>query len=241
MSTQGPGRPSSASRKLDSLQSPPMNPVPTGSRGVHEARTVSQFTDSTLIQRRRPPIAIRRRSAGFNMVELMTVVTIGAILLGLSTASYKYITNSNRVSTEVNGLLGDLMAARSEAIRQSYNVIVCPLPQNGGTSCASSTSWQYGWLVFADVNNNGAYDSGTDVLIRVQQPFTAAGDTFQSDQSVQLIKFNSEGFTVGLPTTKGHITVILHTNPTNNQWTRCLQVGTYGALTTERQGAGDCT
>jgi Tfp pilus assembly protein FimT len=163
-------------------------------------------------------------------------------LLGISTASYKYITNSNRVSTEVNGLLGDLMVARSEAIRQSYNVIVCPLPSGGGTTCTTtSTTWQYGWLVFADVNNNGAYDSGTDVLIRVQKPFTVTTDTLVSDPNVYSFKFNSEGFAVGLPTTQSYVTVTLHTNPVNDQWTRCLQVSTAGALATEHKGTGGCT
>jgi type IV fimbrial biogenesis protein FimT len=196
---------------------------------------VRQSASTPTASRKSDSVQLRRKSAGFNLIELMTVVAVGAVLIGIGTSSYKYVTNSNRVSMEVNGLLGDLMVARSEAIRQSYNVYVCPT-----AGCASSSNWQSGWTVFADVNGNGTYDAGTDVLIRVQKAFSST-DTFSSDQSVQFIEYNSEGFAVGLPTTKGHITVTLHTTPTNDQWTRCVQVGTYGALTTERKGTGDCT
>ena len=53
---------------------------------------------------------------GFSMTELMVVMAIVAILLGIGVPSYRYITNSYRMSAEVNGLLGDLQYARAEAI-----------------------------------------------------------------------------------------------------------------------------
>ena len=49
-----------------------------------------------------------RRHGGFSITELMVVVAIVAILLGIGAPSYRYITNSYRMSAEVNGLLGDL-------------------------------------------------------------------------------------------------------------------------------------
>jgi type IV fimbrial biogenesis protein FimT len=171
----------------------------------------------------------------------MTVITIGAVLLGLATSSFKYVTNANRVSTEVNALLGDLMLARSEAIKQGVNVVTCP-KSTTAISCVSggSTSWQGGWIVFADNDGNNSYGTG-DLLLRVQNAFTAPGDTFQSSDSVQFIAYNREGFATGLPTnSSGYITITLHTSSTNNQWTRCLQVGTYGALATQHYDGAGC-
>ncbi len=66
-------------------------------------------------------------SAGLTLVELMVVITIVAVLLALGVPSYRYVTSSNRVSSEVNALLGDLMFARSEAIKEGATVTVCPV------------------------------------------------------------------------------------------------------------------
>jgi type IV fimbrial biogenesis protein FimT len=186
--------------------------------------------------------ASRERSAGFSLIELMVALAVGAILTGIGVSSYKYVTNSNRVSTEVNSLLGDLMIARSEAIRQGVNVVVCPVSFSGTTpSCNAVSTWQGGWFIFADTNGNGAYDSGEQV-IRVQNAWTST-DTFSASDSAQSLTFNREGFATGLVSLTSHayITITLHTTPTNDQWTRCLQVGVYGALTTERKGTGACT
>jgi type IV fimbrial biogenesis protein FimT len=66
-----------------------------------------------------------RREAGFTLTELMAVAAIVAILLGIGVPSYKYITNSSRMSSEVNNLLGDLMYARGEALKEGQYVTVC--------------------------------------------------------------------------------------------------------------------
>ena len=92
-------------------------------------------------------------SGGFSLVELMVVITIVAVLLALGVPSYRYVTNSNRVSSEVNALLGDLQFARSEAIKEGATVTVCPTANfdfaaapicNAG---AGSTEWDKGWIV----------------------------------------------------------------------------------------------
>ncbi len=180
------------------------------------------------------------RMTGVTLIEMMMVITVAAILMGIGVPSYRYVTTSNRVSTEVNDLLGDMQFARSEAIKEGQSVTVCP--SSNGTSClAGTTTWQQGWIVFSDVNGNAAVNAPSDVVLRVQAAFTSAQDTFQSDNAVSAVTFNREGFAVGLPATAaGYITLTLHSTPNNSQWTRCLQIGMVGMLTTERVGAGSC-
>jgi type IV fimbrial biogenesis protein FimT len=227
----------SASRKVASVQSQPVNSQPSYSG---DFTRMSPATDGSSMPTQIPrPRKAFRRAGGFNLVELLVVMTLAAIVMGIGIPSYRYVTNSNRVSTEVNALLGDMMLARSEAIKQAQPVSVCPSAH--GTACDGTTSWENGWIVFSDVNGDGAFTVGTDNLLRVQKAFATATDTFQSDNAVEVVTYNREGFAVNQPTTlTNYITVTLHTAPANTQWTRCLQIGTYGGLTTEHSGTGGC-
>src|SRR5882757_3251037 len=90
-------------------------------------------------------------SAGFTLVELMVVIMIGSILMAIGVPSYKYVTNSNRLSAEVNGLLGDMQFARSEAIKEGQSVTVCASTDQ--LTCSNSTDWHTGWIVLASIGN----------------------------------------------------------------------------------------
>ena len=67
----------------------------------------------------------KNRQTGLSLLELMAVLTIVAILMGVGFASFKGITTSYRISGEINGLLGDMQYARSEAIKQGQSVAIC--------------------------------------------------------------------------------------------------------------------
>ena len=187
----------------------------------------------------RPAIALElKASAGFTLVELLTVITIVAILVALGMPSYRNVTDSNRISGEVNGLLGDMQYARSEAIKEGQTVTVCSSanPTAAAPTCSGATSWQSGWIVFSDPNSNQTVDANEPVL-KVQRPF-AVGDTFNSAPATSAVTFNRECFALGIP---NNITVTLHAVvPTANS-TRCLQITIVGQLTTQTSGLGACT
>src|ERR1039457_2312011 len=94
-----------------------------------------------------------KASAGFTLIELLTLITIVAILMALAVPSYQYVTNSNRISGEVNGLLGDMQYARSEAIKEGQTVTVCSStnPTAAAPTCAGNAAWQNGWIGCSDV------------------------------------------------------------------------------------------
>jgi len=175
-----------------------------------------------------------RSLRGFTVIQLMVALTIVATLTGLAIPSYRYITNSSRIAGEINNLLGDLQYARFQAIKQGQTITVCA--SSDGKSCLGSTSttWNTGWIVFNDANNNGTVDTG-EAVIRVQQGFSGT-DTLAA--GVGAVTFNREGFPVALT---GVVTLALHSTPAVNQWTRCVQVGLNGQVLTEQYGQNSCT
>jgi type IV fimbrial biogenesis protein FimT len=171
-------------------------------------------------------------NSGFTLVELMVVITIVAILLGFGVPSYRYVTNSNRISAEVNGLLGDLQFARSEAIKEGGTVTVCP-PDNTGQTCGNSSTWDQGWIV-TSLNV-------TPGVLRVQKPFATTKDSFVATLGQTAISFDRNGFASAQPVMlNGSVVVKLTTIPNNQQWQRCVETIIGGAIATEKYGQGGC-
>jgi type IV fimbrial biogenesis protein FimT len=164
----------------------------------------------------------------------MVACFIVGLLLAIGVPSYRFVTASNRVSSEINGLLGDLQYARAEAIRQGVTVSVCAA--TNATTCANSgTNWATGWLVFSDSSTSGALgtvDTATDVILRYQKALGGT-DTFTADQTIRFITFNRDGFVQNAP---AGVTFTLNTNPTNVQYKRCLSTTLVGAIGVQRNG-----
>jgi Tfp pilus assembly protein FimT len=108
-----------------------------------------------------------------------------------------------------------------------------------------STTWQEGWIVFQDQNNDQTVDPGDNVL-RVQSTFSGS-DTFIAGNGVSSVTFNREGFATnaagGFPAT-----LTLHEQTANAAWTRCLYITGTGLMATETPSSlalnapgGSCT
>jgi len=169
--------------------------------------------------------------SGFTLIELMTTLSVAAILLTIGIPSFKYVTTANRASGEINGLLGDMQFARGEAIREGQTVTICAAT-NGAPPCTGTTSWQTGWIVFSDTGVPGVF-GGNDVLLKSQKTLSST-DTLTADHAITLVTFSREGFTASLP---GAVTFTLHTTPLSPNYTRCLSATIVGALSTQIGGS----
>jgi type IV fimbrial biogenesis protein FimT len=171
-----------------------------------------------------------KRAAGFTLTEMLVVTAIVAILLGIGVPSYRSITNSYRLSSEVNGLLGDLMYARAEAIKEGNGVTVCA--SSNRTSCSGAAAWQSGWILFSNpASPPAANPASAAAILRVQGAF-AGSDTFVSNTGVSAVTYNREGFATtaaGFPNT----IIKLHDSTANAAWTRCLTISPQGLVATE--------
>ena len=175
-----------------------------------------------------------KRMQGVSLTELLIVLTIAGILLGVAAASYKGITTSYRISSEINGLLGDMQFARSEAIKQGQNVVIC-VSVNGTDCSANNTNWHKGWIVFVDPTNAKTTGGNGARVLRAQAAFTSQ-DTL-TDSTTSNVSFDREGLALGLLTTMsgaGGAVIPLH-DPTNNATkTRCLQVTNVGNVSVQQ-------
>jgi type IV fimbrial biogenesis protein FimT len=187
-------------------------------------------------------IRTRHSEAGFNLVELLVVISVASILMGLGVSSYRYVTNSSRVSSEINSLLGDMQVARSEAIKRGQTVTICP--STDGATCAGG-GWTSGWIVFTDWNGDGSVTTGApdnDQILRIQPPWAGNDALTTNNATIRFVSFNRNGLALNMPLDGSDFVLALNTSPANATWQRCLDITTTGGMKTEHKGdaSGNC-
>ncbi len=99
---------------------------------------------------------MRKKNSGFTLVELLVTLAVAALMLAWAVPSFKNLLDNNRMATRVNDFVSGINLARTEAIKQGQQGIVCI--SNNGTGCTGGTDWGVGWLAFVDVDEDGAPD-----------------------------------------------------------------------------------
>jgi len=166
------------------------------------------------------------RLSGFTLVEMLMSMAVVAILLVIGIPSFRFVTNSNRIAAEINGLLGDMQYARSEAIKEGQPITVCV--STNGTSCANgNNNWQNGWIVL---------NAATNVVLRVQTAFSSS-DTFVATNTISAVTFNREGYANGIP--NGTL-IALHDSTNTSNWTRCLSINLTGMMRSQTYDGVAC-
>jgi type IV fimbrial biogenesis protein FimT len=145
-------------------------------------------------------------SRGFTIVELMVVLVIMAVLMTLAAPSFTRLIQSSTISSNVNTFMADMRFARSEAIRLGGAVVMCrsDAPEAANPTCGSGSGpdfdgdglgdgWVSGWIVFQDLNNNGAKVS-TEPLLRVQAPIKSMDSILEGGASSSTkLRFTATG------------------------------------------------
>jgi len=134
-----------------------------------------------------------RGAQGMSLVEIMLTITILAILLAMAAPSVTSIVQNSRIRSQAGDMMANLAIARAEAVKRGVYVSLCPSSNWNVTppSCttgALTTSWNQGYIVFADANKDGNVDPG-DTLIAVVEPFP--GSALGTPPNA----FTSSGFT----------------------------------------------
>jgi type IV fimbrial biogenesis protein FimT len=79
----------------------------------------------------------KNTTRGFTLIELMVTVAVLAVMASLAAPSFRELLAAQRVRTTAYNIVGDLVLARSEAVKRGENVMVTPV----------SAAWSNGWSV----------------------------------------------------------------------------------------------
>ena len=133
-----------------------------------------------------------RWQPGFTLIELLVTITIAAILLAVAVPNYLTFIQNGRLTSQANDLVTMLNYARSEAIKRGVRITVCS--STTGTSCAASTTWDSGFIMFVDNDGDGVVDAGEDIL-QVRQAMEG-GNTLRA-AGLNRVTYQSNGFSSG--------------------------------------------
>jgi type IV fimbrial biogenesis protein FimT len=136
-----------------------------------------------------------RLQSGFTLIELMVAISVLGVLIALALPDLRSFLVSNRLSSDVNGFVGLVNYARSEAIVRNQDVVICP-KRNGAIGCQNSTNWgEYEIQVFVDINGSGNR-TATDILLKTIPSTDSSGTVRKIDRDggVGNIRFSAAGF-----------------------------------------------
>lgn len=112
------------------------------------------------------PFAVQR---GFTLVELIVAIALLAILTTLAVPSFTETLRGWRRDSATRELASSLNLARSESIKSSRQMVLCP--STNGTACVAGNEWRNGWMLYVDDGagiqanaNNQVYNNGERVL-----------------------------------------------------------------------------
>lgn len=137
-----------------------------------------------------------RRQQGLTLIELLTTMSIVAILAVVAIPSFKTMTGQNRMVQSLNDLVADLQYARSEAIKRGRNVIVCPANQRFN-NCKTTNDWSNGWIV-RDPGDSSITPAITAKVLRIHEALHDGDAMTEADRrsgdTAGRIVFNRNGF-----------------------------------------------
>jgi type IV fimbrial biogenesis protein FimT len=138
------------------------------------------------------------RQRGFTLIEVLVVILILGVLLGIATPNAVMFIQRSQAMGSVNEWISDINMARSEAIKRRTRVVVCA--RQDDSTCGSATDWNNGYLVFADADSDGVFDSGENLVKAVQamgSQLTVAVEASSTGTAINSMTFRPSG---GSPT-----------------------------------------
>lgn len=134
-------------------------------------------------------------SPGFTLIELIITLVVATVLLTVAVPSFQATIRNNRLVTQANDLVVALNTARSEAIKRGMPVTVCK--SSDQSTCTPAAQWEAGWIVFSDLDGDGAFDGAPEEIILVS-------DGLEGDNTLRTENGNFSNFVSYMPSGASH-------------------------------------
>lgn len=179
-----------------------------------------------------------KKYVGFTLIELMVTLAVAIILLAVGIPMFSQMQANSRTTAQTNGLVSAITLARAEAVGKRVPAAICAKGNSVPTNftCGGAGDWANGWEVFLDEGGvEGAYDAGTDTIIRVFDPLPAQS---QVDAGVGALRFLVDG-AIDTSLIAGPQTVCV-AQPNDGSYHNLVQINLAGQIRTERQAGAMC-
>jgi type IV fimbrial biogenesis protein FimT len=131
---------------------------------------------------------------GLTLIELISTLALGAMLLGIGIPSFLQLAGSNQQTAEINSFVRHLNLARSSAVKTGRDHVLCP--SNDLSHCADQVGWQAGFILFEDRNENGTRERD-ETLEHVNRPTGKFAIDMHASSGRTYITFRADGRSYG--------------------------------------------
>lgn len=142
---------------------------------------------------------------GFTIVELLITMIIIGMLGGLAVAGYQSQLKTQRADNALTDFMVFLQSARSAAIIQRTEVVLCPaawspsfattLVANTATHCGARNSWNRGAVAFTDHNRDLQINGEDKVIGLLPRDYAGIEITWRAFRNRSYLRFNKNGLT----------------------------------------------
>lgn len=108
---------------------------------------------------------MRRHHAGFTLIELVTAMSVAAILAGIGIPAAQDAAEAARSGAAKGTLYEAWLTSVSHASNTGSEVVLCPGDAGG---CRKSIDWSGGWIAYADIDGNRARGPNEPLLSQAE-------------------------------------------------------------------------
>lgn len=109
-------------------------------------------------------------AGAFTLIELLITIAVAALLAGVAVPSMRGLLLDQRMSSQINTLVGHINFGKSEAVMRNRQVVICKSAD--GQVCDARADWDEGWILFVD-NDRNEHRAAGEPLLRRHGPLPA--------------------------------------------------------------------